>query len=366
MSNAFLKPVISLAVFVLTLFSVTAFSQSTEEKKPLPLHHGGRVVIGELNNIPTYTYSWPGVYFEAAFVGTEVDLKLNDSNNVLNIIVDGQAPVVLTKPGRTTYSINNLPQGKHRVRIEKRTETLYGTGTFEGFFIPKNSQAITLEKPKRSMEFIGDSALVGYGIRSSKRECGEEEIVSFTDTQLTYAALTAKAFNADYQINALSGFGVVRNYNGAFPENTFLSLYPYSLNDKGALYKSDWSPNIIVIGLGGNDFATPLNAGEKWKTREALQDDYVKSYKDFILSLHTKNPNAHFILLSYAVSGDELENQIARVIKALKQEGMRDVGLLTTKAVELSACHWHPSETDHKNAAKILANYIKANPGLWN
>lgn len=366
MSNPFFKTVISLVVFLLTIFSVPVFSLSSEDKKPLPIHYSGRVVVGELDNMPAYTYSWPGVYFEAAFIGTEVDLKLNDSNNILNIIVDGQAPIVLTKPGKKTYTINNLAEGKHRIRLEKRTETQYGTGTFEGFFVPENSQAITLEKPKRSIEFIGDSAVVGYGIRSPKRECSEEEIFSFTDTQITYAALTAKAFSADYQINALSGFGVVRNYNGAFPENTFLSLYPYALNDKGALYQSDWSPNIIVIGLGGNDFATPLNPDEKWKTREALQDDYVTSYKNFILNLRKKHPEAHFILLSYAVVGDELETHIARVIKELKQKGVRDIGLVTTKPVELAACHWHPSEADHKNAAGILTNYIKANPELWN
>lgn len=366
MSNTFFNAVISLAMFVLTIFSVPVFSLNPEDKKPLPIHYSGRVVVGELDGAPTYTYSWPGVYFEAAFTGTEVDLKLNDSNNIFNIIVDGQAPIVLTRPGRTTYSINNLTEGKHHIRLEKRTETQFGTGTFEGFFVPVNSQTITPEKPKRSIEFIGDSAVVGYGIRSPKRECREEEVFSFTDTQITYAALTAKAFSADYQINALSGFGVVRNYNGAFAENTFLSLYPYALNDKGALYQSNWSPNIIVIGLGGNDFATPLNPDEKWKTREALHDDYVKNYKDFILSLRTKHPKAHFILLSYAVAGDELETQVARVIKELKQKGVRDIGLVTTKPVELAACHWHPSESDHKKSAEILTNYIKANPELWN
>jgi len=366
MSNPFFKAVISLAMFVLTIFSASVFSLNAEDKKPLPIHYSGRVVVGELNGTPTYTYSWPGVYFETTFIGTEVDLKFNDSNNIFNIIVDGQAPIVLTRPGKTTYCINNLTQGKHHIRVEKRTETQFGIGTFEGFFMSGDGQAITLEKPKRSIEFIGDSAVVGYGIRSPKRECGEEEVFSFTDTQITYAALTAKAFNADYQINALSGFGIVRNYNGAFAGNTFLSFYPYTLNDKGALYQSNWSPNIIVIGLGGNDFATPLNPDEKWKTREALQDYYVENYKNFVLNLRKKHPEAHFILLSYAVAGDELETQVARVIKELKQKGMGDIGLVTINPVELAACHWHPSESDHKNSAETLINYIKANPELWN
>ena len=84
------------------------------------------------------------------------------------------------------------------------------------------------------------------------------------------------------------------------------------------------------------------------------------------MSLRKKHPKAHIILLSYAVVGDELEGQIARVIKELKQKGVGDIGLVTTKPVELSACHWHPSEVDHKNAAKVLVKYIKANTELWN
>ncbi len=366
MNNVFSIRAINAVVFALIIFSIPAFALNTENKKPLPIHYGGRVAISELSNLPTYTYSWPGVYFEAAFVGTEVDLKFNDSNNIFNIIVDGQAPVVLTKPGKKTYTINNLAEGRHHIRIERRTETQYGAGTFEGFFIPDYSQALKVEKPKRSIEFIGDSAVVGYGIRSPKRECSGEEIFSFTDTQITYAALTAKALNADYQINAASGFGVVRNYNGGMPEQSLLTLYPYTLNDKGNLYQSDWSPNITVIGLGGNDFATPLNPDEKWKTREALQNDVVENYSNFILELRKKHPKTHFVLLSYDPVNKELESQIERVVDVLKRKGELKIGVVSIKPAALSACQWHPSESDHKNAADILTSYIEDNPELWN
>ncbi len=365
MNNVSFRAAISAALFALAAFSAHASSPSMESRKPLPMQQGGRVVVDVSNNRPTYTYSWPGVYFEAAFAGTEVDLELNDNNNILNIIIDGQAPIVLTRPGRQTYFIKNLAEGEHRIRLEKRTETQYGTGTFEGFFIPNHGQEITLEKPKRRMEFIGDSAVIGYGIRSPGRECSEEDIFSYTDTQLSYAALAAKALGADYQINALSGFGVVRNYNGNLPGQTFPSLYPYALNDNGALYQGHWSPDIIVIGLGGNDFATPLNPGEKWKTRQALQDDYVESYARFVRNLRDKHPGAHFVLLSYDPVNKELEGQVTRVIEKLKTGGEDRVDLVGMRPTALSACQWHPSAADHENAAKILTSHIEANPALW-
>lgn len=365
MNNAFFRTAICATVLALAVFPVRASSPGVEGRKPLPVHHGGRVVVGESNNTPTYTYSWPGVYFEAAFAGTEVDVRLDDSNNILNVIVDGQTPVVLVRPGKTTYSINNLAEGEHHIRLEKRTETQLGTGTFEGFFIPDHGREIPLEKPKRRMEFIGDSAVVGYGIRSPGRECSDEEIFSFTDTQLSYAALAAKALGADYQINALSGFGVVRNYNGNMPEQTLPSLYPYALNNKGALYQGNWSPDIIVIGLGGNDFATPLNPGERWETREALQDDYVENYGKFVLGLREKHPEAHFVLLSYDPVNKELEDQVTRVVEALKRGGEDRIELVGIRPATLSACQWHPSTADHQEAAEILTSHIQANPDRW-
>ena len=250
MNNAFSRTAISAVVLALAIFPASASSSGMQGKKPLPIHHGGRVVVGESNNLPTYTYSWPGVYFEAAFAGTEVDVRLDDSNNILNLIIDGQAPVVLARPGKKTYSINNLTEGEHRIRLEKRTETQF-----------------------------------------------------YTD--------------------------------------------------------------IIVIALGGNDFATPLNPDERWKTREALQDDFVEKHESFILSLREKHPGAHLVLLSYDPINKELENQVTRVVEKLKMKGEDRVDLVGIRPTTLSACQWHPSEADHRDAADILIRHIEANPALW-
>jgi len=90
MNNAFFKHIVMIIVFALTIFSTCAFSFNIENKKPLPIHYGGRVVVNKLDHMSTYTYSWPGVYFETAFIGTEVDLKLNDSNNILKSLLMGK------------------------------------------------------------------------------------------------------------------------------------------------------------------------------------------------------------------------------------------------------------------------------------
>lgn len=332
----------------------------------LPVHYSGRVQVDKNDQLTTYTYSWPGVYFEAEFMGPELDVRLNDENNVLNLIVDDKEPIVLIRPGKITHSLRNLGEGRHKVRLEKRTETHVGKGTFEGFYVAGQDAVLKPTIRQRKMEFIGDSFSVGYANLSASRECNNEEIFSATDTHQAFGALTAKHFKADYQINAISGSGVVRNYNGAFPDKNFLQFYPYTLLDtKSTKYQSTWSPDIIVLELGGNDFATPLNRGEKWKSREELQNDYVKNYTAFILVLRKKNPHASFILLVPKIGSEELLQQHNKVLDQLKAAGETRASLLSTGPMELLSCHWHPSVKDHQAVSQLLIDFISANPEIW-
>ena len=343
----------------------SAVAQS--EKYALPLYYTGRVLVEEHDAHTSYIYSWPGVYFEAEFIGSEVEIRLNDSSNILNIIIDDNEPIVLTKPGKITHSVKSLGKGKHKVRLEKRTETQMDTGTFNGFYVSDKSSVLTELPRQRRMEFIGDSFTVGYGNLSPGRECSNDEIFRFTNTQQAFGALTAKHFNADYQINAISGSGVVRNYNGAFPEQSFLTSYPYTLRNNNTIVYADdsWSPHIIVAELGGNDFSTPLNAGERWKNREALQADYVKKYTAFLHELRSRNPQANFILLVPKMPSQELYQQHNKIVEQLKAEGESRIHLLSAEAMELSSCQWHPSLKDHQAVSQLLIDFINANPQFW-
>ena len=351
-------------LFFWGLFSVVV---AQPEKYVLPVHYSGRVLVEKNDSNTSYTYSWPGVYFEAEFIGPELDVRLNDSNNILNVIIDDNEPIVLTKPGKITHSLKNLGKGKHKVRLEKRTETQMATGIFEGFYVSDKGSVLKALPRQRRMEFIGDSFTVGYGNLSPGRECSNDEIFRFTNTHQAFGALTAQHFNADYQINAISGSGIVRNYNGAYPDENFLKYYPYTLlSNKTIEYKESWFPNIIVLELGGNDFSTPLNPGEKWKSREALQADYVKHYTAFILGLRSRNPQASFIFVVPKMPSQELYQQHSQIIERLKAKGESRIYLLSAEAMELSSCQWHPSLKDHQAVSQLLIDFINANPQLWN
>ncbi|RYY76941.1 MAG: endoglucanase E [Gammaproteobacteria bacterium] len=357
---------INIAVICLSCLAATA--QADNLTKPLPVNAVGRVVqerAGEKNAAPTYLYSWPGVYFESAFEGTSVDVRLNDDENILNLIVDDQAPIVLTKPGKTVYAIKNLSPGTHKIRLEKRTETQSTKGRFEGFYISNDERASKVNAAELRIEFIGDSFTVGYGNTSSSRDCTNEQVFETTNTQLGFPPRVAKYFKADYQINASSGFGVVRNYNGTSPDKSLPKLYPYTLNDTSMLYQEQWKPHIIVIGLGTNDFSTQLKAEERWPNREALRADYIETYKAFIKALREKNPKAHFILNASTKFDGEIKAQVEKVIADLKASGETKIDGIFFDGLEYAGCHYHPSVKDDEVVANLLIEKIAANPKWW-
>jgi lysophospholipase L1-like esterase len=248
------------------------------------------------------------------------------------------------------------------VRLEKITETQSSTGRFHGFY--SDDKPADLPKRKRRIEFIGDSFTVGYGNTSSSRECTTEEVYATTNSQLSFGPLVAKHFNADYQINASSGFGIVRNYNGTSPDKSLLKLYPYTLSTPNEKYSGKWQPQIIVIGLGTNDFSTPLNGNERWKTRAELQNDYVANYVGFVKGLHQQHPKTQFILMASDQMEGELATQINKVIAALKADGLKKIDSIIFKGLDYQGCHWHPSVKDDQLLAGLLIEYVESNK-LW-
>ncbi|HSC67331.1 MAG TPA: GDSL-type esterase/lipase family protein [Cellvibrio sp.] len=354
----------SCLAFAAIIFSHTFSSTSiAAELQQLPAHIGGRVLVSEDSaGQKAYQYSWPSIYFETAFKGDYLMLKFDDDQNIFQLIVDGQAPVVINKPGKQDYVVQGLGEGKHQVRLEKITETQSSSGRFLGFY--SDDKPADLPKRKRQIEFIGDSYTVGYGNVSPSRECTNEQLFANTNSQLSFGPQVAKHFNADYQINASSGFGIVRNYNGTSPDKSLIALYPFTLHSNNYIYHSSWQPQVIVVGLGTNDFSTPLNAGERWKTRAELQQDYLDKYVHFVKTLHAKNPKAQFVLMASDKMDGELATQVGKVVAALKADDSLKVDSIIFTGLDYKGCHWHPSAQDDGILADRVIKHLQAR-NIW-
>ncbi|MFF0018848.1 SGNH/GDSL hydrolase family protein [Streptomyces sp. NPDC005374] len=318
-------------------------------------------------------YSWPGICFEGRFRGTGVGVVLDDSDNDYDVQIDGTATATLVTPGRTTAWIRGLADTEHRVRLVKRTESPWAEGRFGGF-VAVSGGAILARPParRRQIEFIGDSYTVGYGNLSDTRDCSSNGGVNRnTDADLSFGALTARKLGADHQINAYSGRGMVRNYNGGGPGTDFRTYYDRALlSVEGDVWRkpASWRPQVVVIGLGLNDFSTPLNPDERWATQAELVTAYESAYHGFLDKLRARyGPRTFLVVSAASLSATVFAETVERIARTRNTRGDDRVGYwyYDDPGLDHLGCDWHPSAHDHRIISGLLEDHLTALPLCW-
>lgn len=343
---------------LLAAVAVLALSNPATAQTALTPNIGGRTVA-----LPGggYEFGWPGVYFEGRFSGSSVEVAVDPGAEHLAVSIDGQIRAEVAKPGVARFAFNDLGPGEHVVRLDKLTESQTGSARFLGFFVGAGGQALPPPSRSRRIEFIGDSHTVGYGVRSIKRACTQAEIHDLTDTSLTFGPILSRRLDADYRIVAFSGRGVVRNYGGAAPGQTLPVLYSRLIPGEASpkVEPTDpWRPDLIVIGLGTNDFSTAVAPGEAWADAAALHADYRRAYAAFIRDLAWRQPQARFLL----IAGDSFAADVEQVAKAVDAETPGLATPVRITGMDLGACDWHPSVADQRMMADRLEAAARALP----
>lgn len=305
-------------------------------------------------------FDWPAITIEAAFEGTSLVVLLQDGQNSYNITVDGQESLLQTRPDVNRYEIaGNLSSGKHIFSMTKRTETFYGTPVFLGFELDTDSDLAALPPdPDRRIEFVGDSITAGYGSEGESPTCIFSAATE--NAELTYAAQTAKELNAAYTIVAVSGVGIVRNYNAddKMSPGTMLSYYDLTTTDRDSKEWdfNRWVPDAVVINLGTNDYSTvPHPAGEL----------FVQGYTNLIVKIRNRYPDAHIFAVAGPIMVDPAEVTIRSAVTQM-HEVLNDDQVHFVKIennLELSAvdygCDWHPNASGHRKIAQQLIPRIR-------
>lgn len=338
----------------------------TRGMQPLPVHAGGRVQVSG----HSYRHQWPGIYFEAAFKGDRVVLRFDDAANEYRAQIDALPPVTLARPGKNDVTIAALGAGAHRIRLDKVTESIGVTTAFGGFYVPAG-KALPAPAPRgRQIEFIGDSAMTGYGARSPGPDCTPEQVRLLTDAPRAFAALTARHYDADYQINAVSGRGLIRNVGDTAPGLDMSRIYPRLLPSEPASYADQsWRPQIIVIKLQADFVGFPGKA-DRWKNLDQVMADYAKAYGAFVADLHKRQPQAAILLWWFgpgASSNPQIDAAQAVISDAAAKAGVRYFGFLPFAGTGLQStgCHHHFSLADHRSTAEWLEREIDAHPEYW-
>jgi lysophospholipase L1-like esterase len=298
------------------------------------------------------SFDWPGTTIEAAFEGRSIAIRLEDGNNDYNVSVDGQPATVLRTTAETVYALaQGLPEGRHTVRLTRRTEPGWGEAVFQGFLLEPGRRLVELPpRPERRLLFIGDSFTAGYG---NEGQLGCTFSRETQNIERTYAVLVSQELGAEYEILAKSGRGVVRNYGEATPTSP-KPMPAYFSQAKAEQQQPAWDfrrwiPHAVIINLGTNDFST-----EPHPPREV----FAQGYEALIADVRRAYPEVPI----FCVAGPRMKEPASAYLQAIvERQRARDGGrthlALLQDNLEMPkdfGCDKHPSVTGHRKMADQL------------
>ena len=319
----------------------------------------GRISFAD-KDAPTFTY--PGTQIIAAFQGTSLRMIAKPQSGYFMAQIDGAEPFKVSFYGPRDSVVTlatALPYGTHEVKLMYIMEGYERMPQFRGFVLDSGCDlAIPKPLPDRKIEFIGNSITCGYG-----NECmnqAEHFDYSTENHYYSYAAITARALNAQHHATARSGIGVYRNYNGPKTGNKdcMPTEYEYTLfqNKSEKWDFNRYQPDVICVNLGTNDMSTN-NYDVK-----LLRAAYIK----FIGQVRGLNPHAKIVMLTGSMlNGKELElvrQTLDSVVNELNKKGDHEIYRfdMSPQTGDLYyGADWHPSYWQHEKMAGELTSFLR-------
>ncbi len=312
----------------------------------------GRILRTD-STAPTFTY--PGTTAMLNFEGSSIAMAASPGSGQFMVEIDSLAPFKINfTPSDSLITLtDSLGEGAHSLRVTYAIEGYEKHPEFRGFVIsgPGSKLLPAPERPKLRIEFIGNSITCGYG---TEADSGDTHFSYDTENHtLSYAYLTARALDADFNVVARSGIGMYRSYNGpreGTPDNRIPAEYDHTLIYDPAHYwdHRSFRPDIICINLGTNDTSVDnydINLFEE-------------AYKKFLAHLHLLQPQAKIVLLTGPMLHGKPLEDVTAVLDSLA-EGKDYVYRfdMSEQTGELGyGADYHPSRAQAaKNAAELTA-----------
>lgn len=348
----------------------------------------GRYAATELGG---RTYNWPGSGIEYTFTGTETAVNVSeisgpyisdtdaismspttDNSPYFTIEIDGEykGRVGVLKTGWLTLA-SGLKNTEHTVRFTRSGEATRGKLSADKIRVLSDAEE-SLAMPKktaeksRKLEFYGDSYTVGYANIYDQSEIQPSGAVwetgKNTDFYNSYAGIVSRAFDADVNVIAGSGKGIVKNGDGSTETTITKQIGLADLKIRKTDAPSAWNfnnytPNAIVIFLGTND-----------KSAGVSDNDFAKGYSKFISELAEKyGTNGEDIKYIIVTKSGLYENAIGTMLDDLgwSKNGDDNIYIFKYNKFETDTHTGHPTKEQHSEIAKETADFIKQATG-WN
>ncbi|MGB0879012.1 MAG: SGNH/GDSL hydrolase family protein [Polaribacter sp.] len=352
---------------LLFLLAIILMGCSNEKELLIPfsnpeIEYWGRIDTTRVDVAELY---WSGSSIKINFEGKSIKALLKDASgdNYYNIIIDNDS-ISLLRPSTTKqyYPLaSNLPKGKHSIEIFKRTEWDRGETNFYGFKIKNNGKLLPKSVPKkRKIEFYGNSITAGYAIEDTSGRDSPDSI--YTNNYLSYAAITARHFNAKYHCICRSGIGITVGWIPQIMPEMYDRLIP---TDSTSTWDfSLYTPDIVVINLFQNDsWLVNLPKNVEFKKRfgnKAPTEEYlIKAYQQFVSNLRNHYPKATIICslgsMDAAKEGSKWMEYIKTAVTNLNDKKIYTHFMPYIKSTV------HPSIQDQQVMANSLIQFIDKN-----
>jgi hypothetical protein len=310
------------------------------------------------------TLFWSGTSIRLNFEGQSISAVFEDErgDNYYNVIIDDSLFIFRPEITKSTYVLaSDLPQGKHKMEIFKRTEWDRGKSTFYGFQISGDPKVLEKDVPKsRKIEFYGNSITAGYAVEDLSGKDSPDS--TYTNNYVSYAAITARHFDAEYRCICKSGIGIMVSWFPLIMPEMYNRLDP---NDAASRWDfSLYTPDVVVVNLFQNDswiVNMPDNGQFKSRFVDTAPDStfIVQSYANFIASIRKEYPVSQIICalgtMDATSTGSKWPDYVTAAVASLNDSK------IYTHFIPYKETPGHPSIAEQQSMAESLIGFIDAN-----
>lgn len=308
------------------------------------------------------SFNFPGIEIRAAFTGTSLKMIARPKSGYFMVQINGSKAFKVAFTGEKDSVVTlatALPEGRHTVRVCYAQEGYKTRPEFWGFVLDEGHRLAKPDPlPNRRIEFIGNSITCAYGVESVYQK---DPFMFATENHFySFATTVSDSLDAIHMSVSRSGIGMYRNYGGpsAGSKGDMPDEYPYTLFDNHN-YRwdfSSWTPDVVCINLGTNDFSTK-------GYNSAL---YKKAYREFLNTVRGYYPHAKIVMLTGCMLGKAENNVQIGLLNELRDEfnAAGDTEIyrfdFPMQTGDLGyGGSWHPSRKQHQAMAELFIPFLR-------
>ena len=340
------------------LTSLNCAAQTIIKNNDPHIRYSGRIAMRDT----AAELSWSANSIKINFTGSGVSAVLKDerSDNNYNVIVDGKVISVLhPEIAKKEYVLaSGLSAGRHTLELFKRTEWAMGKTWFYQFKLNNGGKILPAPAAqKRKIEYFGDSITCGY---ADEDTTGQDRGTSpYENGYISYAALTARHFDAEFYNTSKSGIGITISWFPLVMPEMYDRLDATDPNSKWDFSK--YRPDLVIINLFQNDsWLVNMHDNEQFKakfgTTAPKEDFLVNAYRNFVKSVSAKYPKAQIVCILGSMdatkAGSPWLGYIDKAVASLDDKKIH------THFIPYKNTNGHPSAKEQQAMADDLIAYI--------